>query len=441
MAERTAHAAPRTVSPSAPLLLALAFIYLALQSRYLFVTPFISGPDEPEHLAYVVSIATRFEIPQMAPLRYAPGHSIATPQAQHPPLYYALAAPLYLVLAPFGRQAVWIGLRLLSVLFGLVVLWLCWLTARTVWESRLIHAYGMVAALALLPTFLYSTSTINGEPLAAVFGAAAFYFMSRLLAGPFKQRTLLLLGVMLGLGALTKMTTLGWWPAAALALFLAARTSGISPAERNQGILLLALPALAIPAVWWIRSSHLYGTPMPRSFNAPLYQWGMPFTGAHSMVFFYLIKQTIIGSYVPFFLMKTVVPELPALVGFGALWAALVVGMGRALLPRYPSTSVRVRALATVAIFALAACYLGMLQQTFFVDYAVAFSPGRYIFTYLPGFVYLVSVGMVGIFGSSRRAIAGYGALGAILIGLNLASLALIHAFFAANPPPQVLVP
>lgn len=441
MPKKTANAPPRAASRSALLLVALAVIYLALQSRYLFVTPFISGPDEPEHLAYVVSIATRFEIPKMAPLRYAPGYTIATPQAQHPPLYYAAAAPLYLVLAPFGRHAVWIGLRLLSALLGLVVLWLCWLAAGTVWESRIAHAYGMVAALALLPTFLYSTSTINSEPLAAVFGAAAFCFMARLLVGPFNQRTVLLLGVMLGLGALTKMTTLGWWPAAALALFLAVRARGIAAAERNRAMLILALPALAIPAAWWIRGSYLYGTPMPRSFSAPLYQLGMPFTHEHSTAFLYLIKQTIIGSYVPFFLMKTMVPELPALFCFGALWAVLAVGLGRSLLRGDHSISPRVRALTTVAILALAVCYLGMLQQTFFVDYAVAFSPGRYVFTYLPAFVYLISVAMAGLCSSSRRAIAGYGALGAILIGLNVASLALIHAFFAANPPPQILVP
>ena len=441
MARRATEAAPRTVRPSAALLLALLFIYLALQSQYLFVTPFISGPDEPEHLAYVVSIATRFQIPQMAPLRYAPGQPIATPQAQHPPLYYALASPLYLILAPFGRHAVWIGLRLLSVGCGLVILWLCWLTARTLRGQGRAQAYGMAAVLALLPTFLYATSTINNEPLAAVFGAAGLYFTSRLLVEPFNQRVLLLLGVVLGLGALTKMTTLGWWPAVAVGLLLAGRGKGWSTVERRRSVLLAALPALAIPAAWWIRCSYVYGTPMPRSFSQPLYQWGMPFTAEHVRILFYLIKQTIIGSYVPFFLIKTIVPELPLLLGLGALSLALVVGIVRSLLLARETISAPAKRLAAVAAIALSACYLGLLHQTFFVDYAVAFSPGRYVFTYLPAAAYLVSVGMTGLLGSSRRTITGYAALGAILIGLNLACLILIRAFFAANPPQQILIP
>ncbi|MBI3946306.1 MAG: hypothetical protein HY321_10335 [Armatimonadetes bacterium] len=424
-----------------PPFLVIAVAYLALQSQYVFLTPFISGPDEPAHLAYVASVASRREIPEMAPLRYESGRRIATPQAQHPPLYYVVASPLYLLLAPFGRHAVWVGLRLFSVLLGLVILWLCWRTATLIWARDHPYAPGMVGFIALLPTFLYSTSTTNNEPLAAAFGAAAFYAMARLLAGPLSERSLLLLGAALGLGALTKATTLGWWPAAAWTLLVAGRAEGVTGMARRRGAFLVVLPALLIPAAWWIRCSNLYGTPMPRAFSAPIWGLGVPFTLGHVGILIHLAVQILIGGYVPFFLWGSALREVPAFLGLVPHSGALLAGIVRWLSPEGSASGTPARPLAVAAILALAACILGIYQQTFFVDLAVGLSPGRYLFTYLPALAYLVSGGVIGLFALPRRAVAGYAGLGAILVGLNIASLVLIRAFFAAHPPAGALIP
>ena len=69
--------------------------YAMLAVGYCVLIPPGGGPDEYEHVEYVRSLAERWQLPALpgSALAAQPGR-IQTSEAQHPPLYYLLMAPV-----------------------------------------------------------------------------------------------------------------------------------------------------------------------------------------------------------------------------------------------------------------------------------------------------------------------------------------------------------
>ena len=104
-----------------PLILAILAVYLGLAFTYNFTMALGHAPDEPNrHYPYVKFLATHWRLPVGDPATEGGDLDI------HPPLYYALLTPVYLIFHRWGDMAALRALRLTSPPLVLLAL-LLWL--------------------------------------------------------------------------------------------------------------------------------------------------------------------------------------------------------------------------------------------------------------------------------------------------------------------------
>jgi len=294
--------------PASCFLLVLAG-YLSLAIAYSLVNPLFESPDEALNYANIRFLVEERRLPVLEPGEPTKAH--------HPPLYYALGAlftswvpnehfeaavervnpfwayrlwesgvdnkSLYLhdpQLEGFPYQDVALGVHLvrwLSLLMGAGTVICVYGTARELAGDREGHPYvalGAAALVAFNPMFLFISTSVHDDALANLVAAATLYATTRLLVrGPTARRAAAL-GLLVGLGILTKLTCLLVVPTVGLALLwrpLADRrhTPPSSPeaggnhkwreAVRLGGIVLGL--ALLTGGWWFARNMLLYGEP------------------------------------------------------------------------------------------------------------------------------------------------------------------------------------
>ncbi|NOX64016.1 MAG: hypothetical protein GXP42_19085 [Chloroflexi bacterium] len=265
--------------------LAILLIYLFLATAFSVTQPLGEAPDEADHYAYLRYIALHRALPQ----------GPAVTQGKHPPLYYALAAGLTAWTGvdfdflranpdafPLGPDAPpnffvhttleafpWRGgalamhlARFLSVALGAITLWGAW---RLGGESFPEHPQiGLLAAafLAGLPGFLYISGAINNDNAAGAMGALALLMMARIIRRGASWARAGGLGLLLGLGLLSKVGVLSLWPLAALAFAAAYWPQRRQARAWAWGLAHLALTwgvGLFVASPWLVRNWRLYG--------------------------------------------------------------------------------------------------------------------------------------------------------------------------------------
>ena len=249
-------------------------VYLALAAAYARLTPAWNNPDEPAHYIYVAHIAETGTLPVLAhgdwdpdrlePLiksHFPPGSAIdfLRYESWQPPLYYLLAAPVYGLAPdnpPFARLQ---ALHVFNILLGAATLGLTYLVARDVFDCPWL---GLATAGVLLgvPMFAATSAAINNDNLANVIGAALTLLLVRLVGSPRAgYGSALGVGVVIGLGVLTKLTVGYFLPLALLTVGVRARRSGdgLSRAARESLVLLAGLMLVMSP--WLVRQGLTYG--------------------------------------------------------------------------------------------------------------------------------------------------------------------------------------
>lgn len=241
--------------------------YLGLGGLYAALTPPWQAPDEPAHFNYVHYVAVTSAFPELTPAcynqayleqltsrRFPPNLSLdfVCYEYHQPPLYYALAAPVF-VLSGGALLAV----RLFSVGLGAGVVILAFAVVRTVLPQRPAVALGTMAFTAFVPMHLTMLASANNDALAELLIAAILLLLARRLMVdvPLPPRTLVLPGVLLGLGLVTKVSVYIAVPLIAAALW------GTSPTWKillRQGVIIFGL-ALLIALPWYGRNAVLYG--------------------------------------------------------------------------------------------------------------------------------------------------------------------------------------
>lgn len=110
-----------------------------------------------------------------------------------------------------------VGTRFFSTLSGLLILWLCIAMAKEMGGKKMAMFLAGISALTFLP--FYRNHTLF-QPVAfdQLFWTAGFYFMIRILKSD-QKKEYLFLGIVAGLGLLTKYTMLVWGFGIAISLF------------------------------------------------------------------------------------------------------------------------------------------------------------------------------------------------------------------------------
>ncbi len=274
--------------------LLLAFAYSALN-------PLAEAPDEADHWAYVVYLAQEHALPV--------GPQVT--QSKHPPLYHIAAAAIAsfgepvndflranpdVELAPrtdwspnffvhtsrelfpwHGGPAAFHLVRLLSVLLSTLTVAATAGLARAAFPARPLVALAAAGLLAGIPEFAFIGGAVSNDTAAALFATLAlwgayviYHNNGRYLPGWWT-------GPALGLGLLTKTSTLGVWPAICLLIVAGAvKEHAPLPQEASRWLhlavaswhrwlatgLLVMIPALIVGTPWFIRNWRLYNDPL-----------------------------------------------------------------------------------------------------------------------------------------------------------------------------------
>jgi 4-amino-4-deoxy-L-arabinose transferase-like glycosyltransferase len=250
------------------LFFAVVVSYLLAGISYASITPAWQNPDEPAHFNYISALAGHFAFPELVAGCYdqnylstliAGGFPETLPvdsicyEFHQPPLYYALVTPIFLV----GNGQL-IILRIISVLLGAGTVILSFHTGRTVFTDYTQIGLGAMALTAFVPMHTAILASVNNDALAGLLFAGILLLLMRRLRPDGVPTTWdnLLLGVLLGLVLVTKVTVYIAVPLVGLTLLFLTfvrRHQLLVPAITVFGIAaLIALP-------WYIRNATLYG--------------------------------------------------------------------------------------------------------------------------------------------------------------------------------------
>ena len=243
------------------LLAALVLVYLLLAGAYSMVTPAGTpeqhNPDENAHMQYVQMLAS--------------GHLPVFTDVMHgyenhqPPLYYALAVPVYLAAQGRGEADATRAVRWVSILLGALLLLAAFVCVRMLFPSEPWLALGTAVAVGLLPGNVALSASVTNDSLTNLVMAVGLALLAKLVlatdAGE-RNRWALWLGLTLGVGIWTKTSTLVLFPTVLLACYLLASrnlTTG-AQAARAAGI---ACGLGALTGLPWLgRNQLLYHDPL-----------------------------------------------------------------------------------------------------------------------------------------------------------------------------------
>jgi 4-amino-4-deoxy-L-arabinose transferase-like glycosyltransferase len=253
----------------------LVLVSAAFLTFWSFVVPIFETPDEPDHWQYARFVNQNHCLPVY-------GSSFV--EANSPPLYYLLIAPLAvrtelppisyrqehgdfsLAFPPrhfrnatgdFRRYWPIREARLLTVLMSVLSVAFCYLAGL---EASGKHLTGLLVGglVAFWPQFTFRGMSVSNDALVATLSAITIYLVVRLIRRGFSWTVGTLAAIAIS-GAFLSKVNACFLPVPFMIALLSERAT-----RRRRFIRLVALGAimLLIVAPWMIRNQHLYGDPL-----------------------------------------------------------------------------------------------------------------------------------------------------------------------------------
>lgn len=259
-------------------LAAILGAYFVIGTLYAALTPAWQVPDEPAHYNYIRQLVEDRGLPVLTSGDYDQGY-LEMLKGQHfppalsieaveyedhqPPLYYLLAVPNYLLfdgaLLPLRWFSLWLGGGLVVCAFFL---------ARAVLPDRPALALTTAGFVAFLPQHVSILAGVNNDSLAGLILALTLLLLLRYTEprpapppGHVRETDAWKIGVLMGMGFLTKGTVIFVPALAALALAWVWRRERWTLKHAGREALAMFLPALLIGGAWWARNVGVYGWP------------------------------------------------------------------------------------------------------------------------------------------------------------------------------------
>jgi hypothetical protein len=279
------------------LIIAIVILFVLLGFTYSIVTPVFEASDEKWHYPMVKYIADNWALPVQEPGADTPWRQ----EGSQAPLYYGISAVVtcwidtsdldavrqinphvdagatpdgninLVVHDPALERFPWQGtvlavhiIRFLSVLMSAAAVVVTYLIAREVVPGHPALALGAAAIHAFTPMYVFISASVNNDNLAVLLSSLGLWMLIQASNPKYQisNRGLtaryLLLGIVLGLAALTKSQTLALAPITALVVTVRA-VQRRSWREFLTGGLATALPLLLIAGWWYLRNLRLYG--------------------------------------------------------------------------------------------------------------------------------------------------------------------------------------
>ncbi len=248
----------------------IIILTVGLTCRIIFslLTPTFYAPDAQAHVKYVKYLAENHSFPVQTSRTFSPTKDW---EYYQPPLYYLSLTPLYLLSERlFQDTAVTVRfLRIFSImLWGITVLFTFKFLETLNVHDTFIKTF-VVAMVSLLPAYTFFSSVINNGNLLVAIGSGILYLAVQPKTSIKKS---VLMGILLGLGLLTKLTAVVYIILIVL-IFLAGlirKTTGLAAIPR------LILPIILAALIWspWAwRNWNLYGSITAEEVANVLYRW------------------------------------------------------------------------------------------------------------------------------------------------------------------------
>jgi 4-amino-4-deoxy-L-arabinose transferase-like glycosyltransferase len=274
-------------------IVAILASFVVLGAVYSVVTPVFEAPDEPWHYAYALHLANGGELPVQSVTQDQPWRQ----EGSQPPLYYVVGSLLLRPLDlpwddhfaeynphvelgmpsaranvnmllhgseedwPYQGHAMGVHvLRLFSVLLSAGTVWLTYRLALEAFPGKEWVALGAAIINAFTPQFLFIGSSVNNDNAITLLASLALWRLVRVAKGDRRARSLVWLGVVLGLAALSKLSGLGLWAlTGAVFLWLGWKDRSARKVV-GQAAIVFAV-AVLISGWWYARNWTLYGDP------------------------------------------------------------------------------------------------------------------------------------------------------------------------------------
>ncbi len=272
----------------------LVLAFLILGTTYSVITPLFEASDEMWHYPFVQHLAGGGGLPVQDPANLGPWRQ----EGCQPPLYYGLAALVTrwvpsddLPQLPQRNPHADIGLirrdgnanmvihtpqegfpfrgavlavhlaRGLSVLLGALTVLFTYLAGLEILPRRPELALAAAAVAAFTPMFLFIAGSVNNDNLLVTLSTASFWLLLRQLRLPSGPGRWLLIGAVIGLAALSKVSALALLGPAGLVLAWVAWRRRDWKSFFRDGVCLVGAAAL-VAGWWYYRNWRLYGDPL-----------------------------------------------------------------------------------------------------------------------------------------------------------------------------------
>jgi len=274
------------------LLAALLLVYVALATWYSLVIPLGEAPDEVDHYRVTRYLVQHRRLP----------YSEEEHEAVQPPLYYLTGAALtfwvrdHVPFAPLanadfdpsdplasqnlllhpaseawpfrGWALAWHLARLVSVGLGVVTVWAICRFGRELFPEQPEIGLGMAALTAFTPQFLFMTAVFSNDNAATAMSALVLWQIVALLRhNALTSWRLTLLGLLLGLGLLSKSNLIALVPIVALAILIVWWKHPSRRIGRLFSAWLLTFGLAGVLSGWYyVRNLVVFGDPLGFSF-------------------------------------------------------------------------------------------------------------------------------------------------------------------------------
>jgi hypothetical protein len=285
-------------------------------------------------------------------------------------------------------------LRFASLAMGAATVLATYRLGRLIFLQNEPLALIAAAINAFVPQFVFITAAVNNDALVIALSAWTLVVLVEIAPGSMRWRDFVALGVLLGLGALTKYSSLVLFLLAALVVLIAARKREARPVLARGTVIAFALAAL-IAGWWYARNVLLYGDPLGWGMWQSSYATAVrtiPLSGWYIGFLLDLLYRSFWATFG--WMNVTVDGWLYAVFGAAALlalvgWVRFVLNKGDACIAITFGPDARI----ALAVLWLDVAVIAIGAAQFMLTFDGAGSQGRYLFPALPAIAILLVIG------------------------------------------------
>lgn len=214
----------------------------------------VGAPDERQHANYIARLLQGNGLPVLDP---RDPNLYENYQSHQPPAYYYLAAAwCMLVAADPQNPNDGFRIRFLNILIGAATILFIYLACLWAFIDRAVAILGS-GLVGLMPMFIALNAAVTNDSLLYLCCSAALALVIRSIARGWSFKLCLWLGVIVGIGLLTKTSALALIPMMVVGWWVSRRES-----REARFLAVAVLISIVFAAGWWTRNLNLYGDPL-----------------------------------------------------------------------------------------------------------------------------------------------------------------------------------